>query len=441
MKPPVPAPGASLCVWWLASCFGGPARGAGDPALEVAFGDHGDELVDGVFARRERSPAVAARGDAPLDGLAGVPVLAVGDVPEVAGVGGVEALRLDGLAGEEPLALDGGPIRGERLEPVGHHVVRVEAYEEVREELEVVDRAVLAVGEVGEVGGVALAVERHGLDALVEVHGAPDPGSFGLQVVAAAGRRADLAELGVDGGAVVALVVVLGQSLPVRRYLVVVAGSDDELLATVVPDQLLQVAGMLLERRGVAAGVREDPTVPLHDAHRDEGALGLVEPIGLSEARRASKLPVEPVGPGVVGTTEELAAGLAADRQELVPAVAADGVEGAQNTVLAAHEKDGLPAQRDGALVAGVLQAARAADADPAPVEEVLLLPPQHGPVGVRLGGEGAAVAERGQRRCEKLAGYGRHVVLPSVRARGPDGQLLLLECRNCTGKRHHVGA
>src|ERR671910_2959535 len=176
MKPPVPAPGASLCVWWLASCFGGPARGAGDPALEVALGDHGDELVDGVFARRERSPAVAARGDAPLDGLAGVPVLAVGDVPEVAGVGGVEAFLLDGLAGEEPLALHGGVAGGEGRESVGHHVVGVEAYQEVREELEVVDCAVLSLGEAGQVGRVALSVLRHGCYALVEVHWAPPPG-------------------------------------------------------------------------------------------------------------------------------------------------------------------------------------------------------------------------------------------------------------------------
>src|SRR5215218_425885 len=86
------------------------ACGTGDFALKVAVGHHRDELVDGVLAGRERSAAVATRGDAPLDGLAGVPVLAVGDVPEVAGVGGVEAFLLDGLAGEEPLALHGALV-------------------------------------------------------------------------------------------------------------------------------------------------------------------------------------------------------------------------------------------------------------------------------------------------------------------------------------------
>jgi len=113
-------------------------------------------------------------------------------------------------------------------------------------------------------------------------------------------------------GAVVALVVVLGQDLPVRRYLVVVAGGDDELLATVVSDQVLQITRVFLERGGIAAGVGEEPPVPLRDA-----------------------------------------------------------------------------------LVASVFEAVRAADADLAPVEEVLLLPPEHGPAGVRLGGEGAATAER----------------------------------------------
>jgi hypothetical protein len=87
-----------------------------------------------------------------------VPVLAVGDIPEVAGIGGVEAFLLDGLAGEEPLALHGGAVGGHGPETVGLHVVGVEAYQEVREELEVVDRAVLSLGEAGQVGRVALAV-------------------------------------------------------------------------------------------------------------------------------------------------------------------------------------------------------------------------------------------------------------------------------------------
>jgi hypothetical protein len=117
--------------------------------------------------------------------------------------------------------------------------------------------------------------------------GAPDPGPFRLQVVAAAERRADLAELGVDGGAVVALMIVLGQNLPVRRDLVAVARADDEVGATVVLDEILQIARMLFERWGVAACVGEEPSVPLSDAHGDEVMPGPVEAIGLAETRSA----------------------------------------------------------------------------------------------------------------------------------------------------------
>src|SRR5687768_18606632 len=105
------------------------------------------------------------------------------------------------------------------------------------------------------------------------------------------------------GGAVIALVVVLGQDLPVRRDLVVVAGGDDEVLTAVVSDQIPQIAHVFLELGCVAAGVDEKPSLPLYDA-----------------------------------------------------------------------------------VVADLFGAARAADADPAPVEEVHVLPPEHGPGGIVLG-------------------------------------------------------
>jgi hypothetical protein len=46
------------------------------------------------------------------------------------------------------------------------------------------------------------------------------------------------------------------------------------------------------------------------------------------------------------------------------------------------------------ALVADLFGAARVAGADPAPVEEELLFPPEDGPSSIRLGGEGSAAAE-----------------------------------------------
>src|ERR671912_2146036 len=112
---------------------------------------------------------------------------------------------------------------------------------------------------------------------ILELHGAADPGPPRLVVLAALGR-AHLAELGMYGGAVVALVVVLYQYLPVRRNLVTVPGGRHELARTVVPDHLPQIAHVLLERRRVSARVREQPPIPLRDLDRHERVVRLVEP-------------------------------------------------------------------------------------------------------------------------------------------------------------------
>jgi hypothetical protein len=45
-----------------------------------------------------------------------------------------------------------------------------------------------------------------------------------------------------------------------------VARADDELPATVIPDRIFEVARVLFERRGFAAGIYENPSVSLHDA-------------------------------------------------------------------------------------------------------------------------------------------------------------------------------
>src|SRR5918992_2748338 len=103
----------------------------------------------------------APRGHAALDGLAGPPVLAVRDVPELHGVAWVEALALQGLGREEPLAHDARPVRPQRLEPVGQDVVGVRADQEVREQRAVQHLAPAAVVEAGKDDAEALAGEGH----------------------------------------------------------------------------------------------------------------------------------------------------------------------------------------------------------------------------------------------------------------------------------------
>ena len=79
------------------------------------------------------------RLQATIDRLAREPILPVGDVPELAGVLGREVGTILRLGREEPGALDLAPPGTQRLEPVGHDVVGVQAEQQVGEEPEVVD--------------------------------------------------------------------------------------------------------------------------------------------------------------------------------------------------------------------------------------------------------------------------------------------------------------
>src|SRR5207244_9967158 len=88
---------------------------------------------------RVRTRPVERRADAELALLADVPVLAVGPFPEVDPLCGVELGSRERVWMEKPVAGDAGAPRRLRPERVEHHVVGVEADEEIRENRVVVN--------------------------------------------------------------------------------------------------------------------------------------------------------------------------------------------------------------------------------------------------------------------------------------------------------------
>ena len=155
----------------------------------------------------------------PVHRLAGEPVLAVRDVPELARVRRAEVRSLGRLGREEPLALDLRTTRSERFDAMGHHVVGVQADQQVREEAEVEDLTPLPLVEAADRHAAGLARERHRLREVLELHVPPDPEPVVGEVLTRV-DRGHVAQRRMDRGAVVALVVVLGDRLPVRRDLV-----------------------------------------------------------------------------------------------------------------------------------------------------------------------------------------------------------------------------
>jgi hypothetical protein len=111
----------------------------------------------------------------------------------------------------------------------------------------------------------------------------------------------------------------------------------------------------------------------------------------------------------VVGAADEPLVGPFPGLEELVTAVAAHIVEGTQGSILISGEKGRLEAERHRALISRGSQILRAADANPAPVEEVLELSPEHPIVRVGFGGERATLAEGSQGRSERFRGNRYH--------------------------------
>jgi alkylation response protein AidB-like acyl-CoA dehydrogenase len=85
--------------------------------LVVATGNTGDELVDAVLVRRQWAGPGVRRAEAALHRFARGPVLPIGQIPEVDGVGGIEIRLRRNVLRERPRALDVGAVCGQRC----HH--------------------------------------------------------------------------------------------------------------------------------------------------------------------------------------------------------------------------------------------------------------------------------------------------------------------------------
>lgn len=103
----------------------------------------------------------------------------------------------------------------------------------------------------------------------------------------------------MNGRAVVALLVVLGDDLPVGGQLVGVAVDDHQILGPVATHHVFEAGDVVGEFDVGTAGVDEQPAVPVDQAQLGEAELAGVEAV--VESRCTAQTPVEPIRPGVVG--------------------------------------------------------------------------------------------------------------------------------------------
>src|SRR5690349_5604688 len=154
----------------------------------------------------------------------------------------------------------------------------------------------------------------------------------------------------MDGGAVVALLVVLGDDFPIGGQLVGMAGDDGEVLWAVGLDDGIPTRDVVFEFDVVTAGVDEQPAVPVDQTQFGETELVGVEVLRVAEAGCIAQSAIESVGPRVVWTDDRAALGGRVARQQFVPAVPAGVRERADGVVFAADQQYGVGSRADGLL-------------------------------------------------------------------------------------------
>jgi hypothetical protein len=221
-----------------------------------------------------------------------------------------------------------------------------------------------------------------------------DPGLPVEPAAAVLEGRDHLAQLRMHGAAVVALVVVLDDDLPVREDVVRDAPGRAEVLERIVPGPIRDAAELVGEGPG-RGQVDEDEAAPGLDGRRVEPELLLPEAVPLAQERRDPELAVEPVRPCVIrapdGPPEPSVRGGWLRRRRRVledqpgPAVTADVVEGAEVAVPAADDQQPFAGDVDVEVVAGGSQRLRSAYEEPFAVEDRLRLSrePLGGAVGL----------------------------------------------------------
>ncbi len=278
-----------------------------------------------------------------------------------------------------------------------HDVVGVRADQHVGEDVDVQDGPQALLVQAAQRCRMAGTVQRHGRHPRPQFHGPADPGSREVIVVAAL-RGTDPAQLGMDRRAVIALVVVLGENLPVGGGIVFVPAGDHEPAHLVRRQHGIQRPKCVVERCGHASAIHEDEAVPLDARQLDQAPLTRVEARLVLEARSRAQAPVKAVRPRVVRADDHALGGSSAARQQLMTAVPAGVREGVQDAVVVPGQQHAADARCLGALVTGVSDLVAAADAHPAAAEEVPLLPLEHGRIGVGGAGQHPALAERAER-------------------------------------------
>ena len=302
-----------------------------------------------------------------------VPVFPVGGVPELDRVVGLEIRRVPRVGMEQPFAHDPRPVRSRRPQPVRHHVVGVEAQQEVREDRIVVDALEVLFGKLADRLRARPPAHRHAAALLGEHHVSPEERALD-EIVVARAVGGELRQARMDHRAMEAFRVVLEQELPVGLDVVLDPPPRAERVEPEAREPVEERGVRVLEGLGLLSEMDEQEAAPRGGRRPVQRIVRAVEPFDLVHVGRAQQTSVERVGPRVVRALDRAAQPPPLLFAESRPAMAAHVVMGARDSILPADDDHALARGRDQEVLARLRDLLLASGAEPGAQEDPLLL-------------------------------------------------------------------
>ncbi|MCY1221034.1 hypothetical protein D9M72_330750 [compost metagenome] len=192
-------------------------------------------------------------------------------------------------------------------------------------------------------------------------------------------RTLHLVELGVrphgrpvQHGQVITFHEVLSQDLPVGVPDVLFLEGLDVVLHAVVGDEVFELAQVFGNRRQAVIEGHVHPALPYLATHAGQLVVALAEPALAMHLRRSAQFPLQVIAPRVVRTDD--GAHIPAALQQYRHAMQADVGKRADFVLVVAQHHHRLASDVAGHVIAGLLQAAGAAHAQPLGAKQMLFL-------------------------------------------------------------------
>src|SRR3984957_8144786 len=321
-------------------------------SFAFAIENHAVECKRKSFACGIRSRHIRTRTNTLLRKFRNSPIFTIGRVPELHRVISLKIRFRHLFRMEIPFANYFGVVHRLRPQPMSHHVVWMQAEQQIWVDGVIKDCLTLRFAETWKVIPAPLPVTCHRLCCAAEFHRAADVGGLRLVVVSAHGIG-DAAQHGMKYRTVQALIVVRDDQLPIGLHIVDILFECAQIAHPPGTEFLRKICQLRRKRFRLRCQIQEDVSVPHFSVHCMQRVV-LSAKAGFVHVQSTEEFSIQSISPAVIralNATRECPALFRTDAGSTVPT---NVVESMNPTAILAGNNEAFACDLAQKIVAGV---------------------------------------------------------------------------------------